>query len=75
MICTRCAGEGFLNMHQLPDGVSGIEEVQKWILENNDHDVQICDCCGDGENWYGEPGQHYKGEDRSVYAGHIAPCS
>jgi hypothetical protein len=22
------------------------------------HDVQVCDCCGDGENWYGEPGQH-----------------
>ncbi len=22
------------------------------------HDVQVCDCCGDGENWYGEPGCH-----------------
>ncbi len=22
------------------------------------HDVSVCDCCGDGENWYGEPGQH-----------------
>jgi hypothetical protein len=22
------------------------------------HDVQVCDCCGDGETWYGEPGEH-----------------
>jgi len=22
------------------------------------HDVSVCDCCGDGESWYGEPGQH-----------------
>ena len=22
------------------------------------HDVSVCDCCGNGEEWYGEPGQH-----------------
>lgn len=22
------------------------------------HDVSVCDCCGDGEYWYGECGQH-----------------
>lgn len=22
------------------------------------HDVSICDCCGDGDGWYGEPGEH-----------------
>ena len=22
------------------------------------HDVQVCDCCGDGDGWYGEPGNH-----------------
>lgn len=22
------------------------------------HDVQVCDCCGDGTDWYGEPGVH-----------------
>jgi len=22
------------------------------------HDVQVCDCCGDGCEWYGEPGKH-----------------
>jgi len=23
------------------------------------HDVQVCDCCGDGDGWYGIPGEHY----------------
>lgn len=23
------------------------------------HDVSVCDCCGDTESWYGEPGFHY----------------
>jgi len=22
------------------------------------HDVSVCDCCGDGEDWYGVPGEH-----------------
>lgn len=22
------------------------------------HDVSVCDCCGNGEEWYGEPGRH-----------------
>jgi len=22
------------------------------------HEVQVCDCCGDGTEWYGEPGEH-----------------
>ena len=22
------------------------------------HDVQVCDCCGDGEGWHGTPGEH-----------------
>jgi hypothetical protein len=22
------------------------------------HDVQICNCCSDGETWYGTPGEH-----------------
>lgn len=21
--------------------------------------VSVCDCCGDGITWYGEPGEHY----------------
>lgn len=27
------------------------------------HDVAVCDCCGDGEGWYGTPGEHYTSED------------
>ena len=27
------------------------------------HDIKICDCCGDGEGWYGIPGEHYNDED------------
>lgn len=34
------------------------ETVLKWIENNQDHDVQVCDCCGNGEVWWGEPGQH-----------------
>jgi len=26
------------------------------------HDVSVCDCCGDGEDWYGTPGEHKPGE-------------
>jgi hypothetical protein len=22
------------------------------------HDVQVCDCCGDGDGWHQEPGLH-----------------
>lgn len=22
------------------------------------HDVQVCDCCGNGEDWHGQPGAH-----------------
>ena len=27
------------------------------------HDVEICDCCGHGEGWYGETGYHYGSQD------------
>jgi hypothetical protein len=60
--CTRCAGTGFIN---LPDELfeQGIESVKKWIAEHPDTDASICDCCGNGEDWYGEPGQHYTSQD------------
>lgn len=86
MICTRCEGTGFLNIHQLPEPLLGDltdatfqylqaeigykavgnegwhELVGKWIENNNDHDVQVCDCCGNGEDWHGEPGEHNRSE-------------
>lgn len=68
--CTRCEGTGFLNLHQIPDAIlvamdSDYRElVPKWITEQTEpHDVQVCDCCGNGETWYGEPGQHYGADD------------
>lgn len=27
------------------------------------HDVKVCDCCGDGSEWYGVPGEHYGADD------------
>jgi hypothetical protein len=70
--CTRCQGTGFLNNEQLPEGLleQGCEAVQKWIAEHADTDAQVCDCCGDGEGWYGEPGQHYTSADP---VGHNGP--
>lgn len=63
--CTRCNETGFLNLHQLPaDVLAQFEQSRKplpvlaWIDANTEHDVQVCDCCGNGENWYGTPGQH-----------------
>lgn len=72
--CTRCENSGFLNIHQLPDEIDGydIEAVQAWMKENESHDVCICDCCGDGEGWYGEPGQHYGNDDPRGYNGPYA---
>lgn len=65
MTCTRCESTGFLNVSQLPDIViedweeSGDNEVVlRWIKYNNDHDVVVCDCCGDGGSWHGIPGEH-----------------
>lgn len=65
MHCTRCQGSGFLNMGQVPDSVvkefeaKGDHEVILTYIKNNiDHDVGVCDCCGDGDSWYGQPGEH-----------------
>lgn len=56
--CTACKGTGFVNTHQLPEGVEGFEAISAWIAANDGHDVAVCDCCGDGETHYGEPGEH-----------------
>ena len=67
--CTRCEGTGFLNMDQLPEDAAkdfddnGEDVIHRWIIENSDHDVQVCDCCGDGVDCYGVPGEHYGPDD------------
>ena len=60
MHCTRCDGTGFLNLEQIEDDAvhdGGFDEIMKWLKENDGHEVGICDCCGDGDGWYGEPGE------------------
>jgi len=73
MICTRCAGTGFINTHQLPDevDVDDHDAMRAWIADdaNAPHDVQVCDCCGDGDEWHGKPSEH--DEDRF---GREGPC-
>lgn len=69
--CTRCGGTGFLNVDQLPTSVDSddSDSVLVWLEQNPrgdsepDHDVSVCDCCGDGEKHYGVPGEHYNSDD------------
>lgn len=68
--CTRCEGSGFLNLDQVDEGILKIfggtgdhQVILDWIEWHDDHDVMVCDCCGDGERWYGVPGEHYNGDD------------
>ena len=66
MICNCCQGTGWLNVEQLPDDIDGhdAEQVQRWVDDaTQDHDVAICECCGDGQGWYGTPGHHYGADD------------
>lgn len=82
MQCNVCKGEGFVNHEQLPQEIyeAGHEAIASWIAENEEHDVAICHCCGDGEGWYGEPGQHYGPDDPAgpngpyAYNGGLCEC-
>ncbi len=70
--CTRCQGTGFLNAEQIPDDIIepwNSKTILRWIEEHDGHDVTICDCCGDSEEWYGEPGEHYNAEDPPGHKG------
>ena len=86
--CTRCDGTGFLNNDAGPanpmtnEGIPKMDciELQQWAKDNPESDFQICDCCGDGEEWHGVPGEHYNNEDppgrRGPYAynGGLCEC-
>lgn len=88
LVCNRCEGTGFLNLHQLEAGPRALLLLQ--VEADRDlapvlipwarllgPDVQVCDCCGDGENWYGEPGEHFEGEPSGTYAynGGLPECN
>ena len=68
--CNHCEGTGFLNIHQVDSETLAkyiskekISVILVWMMTNSNHDVQVCNCCGDGLQWYGEPGEHYRWED------------
>ncbi len=61
--CTRCDSTGFLNSHQADLDYSDLDAVNDFIISQPDSDIQVCDCCGDGEEWYGTPGEHYNTDD------------
>jgi len=64
--CTRCGGTGFLNVEQIPESAVDCGDsaaILLWVESHGDHDVAVCDCCGDGENWHGIPGEHYNDDD------------
>jgi len=86
MNCTRCEGTGFLNLDQVEDYFlkkfddTGEEEIiLNWIKANDEHDVQICDCCGDNETgWHGVRGEHFNGEENQGvydYNGGLPECN
>lgn len=70
IICTKCNGIGFLKINQISDeDMDWVDNSQNDIeaildLISDYHDVEVCDCCGDGKNiWYGVPGEHYNSND------------
>jgi len=73
MTCTRCQGEVFLNTHKLPEDVAHkitlgqYDKITEWIRSNKTHDVRVCDCCGNVEDWYDVPGQHYNNDIPGEY--------
>lgn len=87
--CTRCDGTGFINLHQVDeptlkefDRTRDVAVISMWVIKHRPTgcDVAVCDCCGDTESWYGEPGEHYNQEDPQgkdgpyAYNGGLCEC-
>jgi len=79
MNCERCDGTGFIDWDDRCE-LDDVEEIVEWIGAQSDTDMCVCDCCGDGEYWYGEPGRHYGNDDRMgkdgpyAYNGGLCEC-
>lgn len=66
--CARCRQFGFLNLpfrnesfrrmldRHHADCQSFHAIVSEWLFPRSG--IRMCDCCGDGEDWYFEPGIH-----------------
>lgn len=88
MQCARCGGTGFLNTHQIPNHewdlinrhVYQSSGIDFWVTRHKDHDVKRCNCCGDENGWYSEPGNHYSEYDPKgelgpyAYNGGLCEC-
>jgi hypothetical protein len=84
MVCTKCDGFGFWNYQDLPDDMlkalddGKLETIIDWLKNNHDCAAAVCDCCGDGEGWYGEPGLHrdceYGKNGPYAYNGGLPKC-
>jgi len=52
--------------------------VLKWIAAEENHDVSVCDCCGNGEDWHGIAGEHdhndYGKDGPYAYNGGLPEC-
>ena len=85
--CTKCDGTGFLNIDKVPEWVVVVSNqradvgiILKWVKDTTGHDVRMCDCCSDGEGWYGTPGGHYSEDDPAgadgpyLYNGGLCEC-
>lgn len=74
LTCTRCQSSGFLNIEHVPEDVidKDADVILEWINAHDGHDAAVCDCYGNGEDWYGEPGTHYGPDDPP---GHDGPYS
>ena len=85
MNCTRCEGTGFLNAFAIPETIAQYlgdlnhGAIALWIADHPGTDVEVCDCCGNGVTWYGEPGTHNSRDNgrSGVYAynGGLPECN
>jgi len=92
MTCTRCENTGFLNLHQVDDETlrrfdetGDVQVIVDWIDsrerlgEPPSHDVSVCDCCGNGDVWYGQAGEHdpkdYGPTGPYAYNGGLPECT
>lgn len=78
--CTKCSGSGFLNLDQIPEAdveiietlyfLDTLRNYKQWIVDHKGHDVQVCDCCGDGTDWQGTAGEHHNDDLSECYSIH-----
>ena len=76
-----------MNLHQIDE--SEIKQIEAsdnpvqgfldWIESHEDHDVTVCTCCGNGDEWYGEPGSHDSNDNGPdgpyAYNGGLPECN